>query len=268
MRSSPGEAFSGPDAKPKYKAMKITSLLALSLSAAAALTLATASNDSASAAGKVHGRIIFDGKVETPKPLKIKADQAKGCCADGSAMNTVDRSLLIGADKGIANVVITLTVAGAKLEVPKEPIALDQSNCRFEPHVSIVPVGGTIRFFNSDGVSHNVHTYSVKNDPINKTVAAKGKLDMKVTKAETIKVACDIHPWMQSYAFVTDATHWAVSDVAGSFVIEGVPPGDYDLSIWHEALGKAKATVTVAADGSSSALEVKMSKKKKKRRRR
>jgi plastocyanin len=248
--------------------MKITSILALAASATIALALATANNDtSASAAGKVHGRIVFDGKVEAPKPLKIKADQAKGCCADGVAVDAVNRSLLIGADKGIANVVITLSVAGVKLEVPKEPIVLDQKKCHFEPHVSIIPVGATLRFANSDAVSHNVHTYSIKNDPLNKTVAAKGKIDMKVTKAESITIGCDIHPWMKSYAFVTDDTHWSLSDTGGRFSIDGVPPGEYKLSIWHETLGRAKATVTVKADFSSEAVEVKMGKKKKRRRR-
>jgi len=38
-----------------------------------------------------------------------------------------------------------------------------------------------------------------------------------------------------------------------------VPPGTYKLTIWHEKLGKAKANVTVADDGSSDAVEVKMS---------
>lgn len=248
--------------------MKITSLLALTGCTAIALTLASATVETATpTVGKVHGKIIFDGKVPEAKPLKIKADQAKGCCAEGDSVDTQDRSLMVGVDKGIANVVITLTVAGAKVEVSKEPVELDQAQCRFEPHVSIVPVGTTIRFTNSDGVSHNVHTYSIKNDPLNKTVAANGKLDMKVAKAESIKIACDIHPWMSSYAVVTDDTHWGLSDAAGRFSIDGVPPGEYNLSIWHESLGKAKATVTVNEDGSSTAAEVKMGKKKKRRRR-
>ena len=137
---------------------------------------------------------MFDGDVPETKPLTIKDDQAKGCCADGEKVDSTDRTMLVSKDGAIANVVVTLTVADAKVELPKEPIVMDQSKCRFEPHIAMVPAGATIAFLNSDSVSHNVHTYSVKNDPLNKTVAAGSKLEMKAEKEEAIKVACDIHP--------------------------------------------------------------------------
>ena len=73
---------------------------------------------------------------------------------------------------------------------------------------------------------------------------------------------------MLSYAYVTDATHWALTGEDGMFTIEGVPAGEYKLEIWHESLGKAKGTATVAADGSSEAVEIKMGAKKKGGRRR
>jgi plastocyanin len=245
--------------------MKFIQPLSLGLVIAAGAAFATANQPTvAPAAGTVTGTIVFDGKVPEVKPLSIGAKQSNGCCTDPAAMDTTDMTLLIDAkSKGIANVVITLEVKDAKVEIPKESMKLDQKGCRFSPHVLIAPVGATIEYLNSDKVSHNIHTYAVKNSTLNKTVAGGASSKQEVKKAEVIKVTCDLHPWMASYVYVTDATHWALSGADGSFTIEGVPAGKYKLTIWHEKLGKAKADVVVAEDGSSEAVAVKMSNKKK-----
>jgi hypothetical protein len=67
---------------------------------------------------------------------------------------------------------------------------------------------------------------------------------------------------------VTDATHWALTDAKGGFSLEGIPAGTYELKVWHEKLGKAKAEVTVKADGIAEPIELKMAPKKPRTRRR
>ena len=148
------------------------------------------------------GRVVFDGDVPKLKPIQIKTEAAKGCCTDGSTVDNTDRSLMVSTAGGIANVVVTLTVPGATAAIPEGKVSLDQAKCRFEPHVSVVPIGATISFVNSDSVSHNVHTYSTIHATLNKTIAAGGSLDLKAEGAESITIGCDIHPWMKSYAVV------------------------------------------------------------------
>ena len=58
---------------------------------------------------------------------------------------------------------------------------------------------------------------------------------------------------MLSWAYVTDATHWAVTDADGNFSIAGLPPGDYTVQLWHETLGKSKEKITVPEDGGATA---------------
>ena len=77
-----------------------------------------------------------------------------------------------------------------------------------------------MNYLNSDDVSHNIHTYAVKNDGLNKTVSGHTNVEQKFEKAETVKVTCDIHPWMASYIVVTDASAWATTGADGSFAIE------------------------------------------------
>jgi plastocyanin len=221
-----------------------------------------------STAGVVTGTIVFDGKVPVAKPLQMTDEQSKGCCADGDEVSPRDMSLVIDQKgRGIANVVVTFSVEGVDVAVPKDPVDVGQTGCRFDNHVVVVPAGTTVSYSNADAISHNIHTYAIKNEGINKTVAAGRSSEQKLEKAEVVKVTCDIHPWMVSYVVVTEATHWGITDEFGAFAIENAPAGTYSVALWHETLGKGKGKVTVNEDGSSELLEVKMAKKKKKKRR-
>ena len=208
------------------------------------------------------GKASFKGDKPEAKPLDIDPEKATGCVPEGSSVDTTDRSLLISEDGGIANVVITVAVDGAELKVPEKPFEMDQTQCRFEPHVVVIPAGAKVEYVNSDSVSHNVHTYPKKNDAMNKTIAAGSKEEQVYEKTDQIEIKCDIHPWMNSYLVVTDTPYYAVTGADGSFSIAGLPAGTHAVEYWHEKLGKGKAEITVGADGSAEPLEIKLSEKK------
>ena len=259
--------------------MKLPKTIGVAVCAGVVASLALAGDDSKTApqtpvTGTIKGQIVFDGEVPKIKPITIGAEVAKGCCDTGgcpSSGNVADddRSLIIAEKGGIENVVVTLTVEGAERpKIPEEPRMLDQKGCRFSTRVMIIPMGATVAYANSDAVSHNIHTYAIKNEGINITVAGGKNSAQKLEKAEAVKVTCDIHTWMASYVYVTDATHWDLTDAEGNFEIEDLPPGTYKLALWHEKLGKAKAEVTVGEDGSVPPVKIKMGAKKKKKGRR
>ena len=232
----------------------------IALGCATAATLPLLSNDPAPAATPEGGTVVGTfkwGEKDIPelKPLSIAADKSKGCCPEGVSMNTQDRSLVIGEDKGVANVVVVLEPKGPKIEmeVREEPYLLDQTLCRFEPHVLVVPAGATVRYLNSDEVNHNVNSTSRKNPRFNNTIAKGGADERVLEHAEQIKVACDIHPWMNAWVYVTDAPYFGTTDERGNVEIKDVKPGDYRVSWWHEKLGKGNlADVTVTADGKAT----------------
>jgi plastocyanin len=213
--------------------------------------------------GEAAGRAVIEGTPPETKPLTIDAKAAEGCVPGGGAVDNTDQSLILSKDGGIANVVIEITVEGAEVKVPEKPVHLDQSKCRFEPHVVVVPAGSTVEFLNSDAVSHNVHTYAKRNDSMNKTIAAGGKESQKLDKTDQIEIKCDIHPWMNSWLIVTGASHYAVTDADGKFSVAGLPAGTHKVDYWHEKLGKGKAEIVVKEDGTSDGFEIKLGGEKK-----
>jgi plastocyanin len=214
--------------------------------------------------GKLTGKVRFEGERPEKKPLAVDPTHAKGCCPEGEKVDATDPRLLIAEDGGLANVVVTIDVPGAKLVVPEKPFEIDQKKCSFEPHVTVVPAGSKVVFLNSDAVTHNVRTLSAKNEGINKTTAPGGKEELLLARGDRVQVVCDYHPWMSSWIVVSETPYYAVTRPDGTFEIAGLPPGTYAATFWQEKLGKQKLDVTIKPDGSSDPVELKMSEKKKK----
>jgi plastocyanin len=226
----------------------------------------TAGDDVAPAAGKaaVTGRVVFDGPIPAPALLTATPEQQKGCCPDGGAVPLTDPSLLVDAQGGIANVVVTIEVEGTEAEPSRAPLVIDQKRCTFEPHVGVLHAGSKVQFLNSDSVTHNVRASSLKNDSFNWVMTPGGKEEVAFERPDRVVIGCDYHPWMSMIVVVTDTPYHAVSGADGTYAIRGLKPGTYKAKFWHEKLGRKEIEVVVPDSGVAAPVEVKMAPKKKK----
>lgn len=218
------------------------------------------------AGATLSGRITFGGKLPEPKELLISEANAVGCTSAGSKVMAKDLRLLVHADRGLANAVVTIEVPGHTAEPSEQPIVLDQAQCRFLQHVVLVPVGSVVEYKNSDSIAHNVHVFCQRNKPFNRTLPAETSYPQTIERAEVLKVTCDIHPWMHSYVFASETPFVSLTDEHGAFRIEGLPPGTYGLRVWHETLGELKREVTIGPGAAPEALELVMTRVKKRKR--
>jgi hypothetical protein len=223
------------------------------------------------------GKVTFKG---TPPPAKefslAKFPQAKFC-------SKVD-------SKGDTRLLHEVTVKGGALndvvvyfkEIEKgNPFKFDGTDVKIEAckffveggpstFVGVVKKKVPIRVLNTDadpsdpksasGVLHNPHGYEIfgaksltmfnlplpnKGGSINKPVLLK--------KADSfMKLECDQHNYMNVYFQPVENPYYAIVKEDGTFSIDGIPPGKYEVYAFHPILGSMEKEVTLAAKGKGS----------------
>ncbi len=208
------------------------------LAVAAGVIVASGPPAGAQGGGTIVGEVKLVGAAPAPKTVKVNKDNE--VCGQEKKIAEVQ----VGPNGGVGSTIVSVSDAkGAKAAAPA---VLDQKGCEFRPNV-LVMAPGEIKILNSDGVLHNIHTFSTANPPINKA-QPKFRKEMveKFAKPELIKVQCDAHSWMLGWIYVTEAPA-AVSDGNGAFKIENVPPGKHKVEVTHPVLGKQTKDVEVKA---------------------
>jgi plastocyanin len=164
--------------------------------------------------------------------------------------------IVVGAGNGLANVFVYVKegVSGT-YPAPATPVVLDQKGCAYRPHVFGVMTGQPIDILNSDDTLHNVHAIPEVNKAFNQGMPVPGsKVSKSFTKPEVmVRIKCDVHGWMSSWAGVLPHPFFAVSGEDGSFTIKGLPAGTYVIEAWHEKLGTQTQKVTVGENEAKSA---------------
>jgi hypothetical protein len=198
-------------------------------------------------AGRIVGRVLVEGHFEKPGQLKVYKNR------DFCGLQVPNESLLVGPQRGLKNVVVV--IAGARRETRENQLkrlVLDNRNCAFVPHVQIAPAESEILLLNSDPILHDVHTRIGSETLFNVGLPTWRQVKKRLRREGIVKVEYDVlHTWQSAYIVVTSSPYFAVTDEKEEFVIEGVPPGTYQMDVWHEQLGGLLKRVVVTGSGAS-----------------
>ncbi|RMG16556.1 MAG: TonB-dependent receptor [Deltaproteobacteria bacterium] len=196
---------------------------------------------------KITGVVTFEGEPPPRTELKMNADPV---CAKKSK-GAKSESVLV-KDGKLQNVVVYISS-----ELPAKPgtgeVEIHQNGCLYRPRVQCASAGQTIKIVNGDETMHNVHAYLGEGKAktlFNQAQVPHGPAITKSTKkaGELWHFTCDVHPWMEGFIFVANNGYCAVTGEDGKFTIEGLAPGEYELTFWHEKYGTKTQKVTVPAD--------------------
>jgi len=214
----------------------------MQLTVAATLLLVGLGATGVSAAGSIKGSVILGGPAPAPKKLEVTIDQY--VC--GTEKDSGD--LLLSPRKELKNAVVWLEnpPAGAAAPAPAAKVEMDQNGCVFIPRVVVVPAGGTVDFLNSDRLLHNIHATPKLNVSFNRTQPKDRTIPVTFAKPEIVRINCDLHSWMVGWVVVAAHPYYAITGADGQFSFDNLPPGKYDLHIWHERLGTVQASATVS----------------------
>ena len=151
------------------------------------------------------------------------------------------------------SVVYVDAVAGKTFPAPSAKPLMDQKGLVFAPHVLVVQQGTTVEFQNSDNVQHNVFWPSIsgnKKEGHNLGTWPKGeKRPFTFNTPGVVSLLCNVHPEMAGYIIVSPTPYFAETDANGSFKIENVPDGKYNVVAWHEGMKTQAKPVDVAGTG-------------------
>jgi plastocyanin len=172
-------------------------------------------------------------------------------CATARA-GSVSLAVIDKDGKPAADVVVTIEPRGprAPLPVPAEPVVVVQQDLRFVPFLTVVPAGATVRFVNKDDYDHHVRStpsgplsavapvssFELRQGPAGARRTASSPptvAEVKLVVPGPIGIGCHLHGSMRGQLFVVGTPWFGKTDAQGRLTIDGVPPGDAELRLWH-----------------------------------
>lgn len=193
------------------------------------------------------------GSVVEPLPPPSAEPSAQVVAEKKTALAAVSLTgtLSGGGTLGPGGAVVFLKRLDGTTPKPKEAKvrAVAQKDKRFVPRVLVVTQGSTVDFKNEDPLFHNVFSLTKPND-FDLGLYKGGTTKNQVFNAPgAVQLLCNIHSSMIGWIYVVDTPWFGQADVGGRFTIKGIPPGEYQLSVWHEAASKLIERKVRVAEG-------------------
>ena len=117
---------------------------------------------------------------------------------------------------------------------PARHARMVQKDKTFSPHVLAVITGTIVDFPNADPIFHNAFSnYNGQIFDVGLYPPGSSR-SVRLSRPGVVRVFCNIHANMSALIVVLRTRWFATTGPSGKFTIADVPPGEYNLSVFHE----------------------------------
>lgn len=227
--------------------------------------------------GTIEGTVVLDGPVPEPKGFNLITFPDPAYC--GRISNGRGWRLLydfvVNERGGLKDAIVLLEGVEAGKPFDISVPLIEARDCMFQPFMTIVRNGHAVEVVNMDPVMHDIQGYETSleagarvlfNTPlVMNHEHHRGDLHATHDHApgkslvgpiylnkgrRTFYMQCGFHAYMESWAMAVNNPYYALTDADGQFSIDHIPPGTYQMVVWHPQTGPGVTRmVTIRPDG-------------------
>ena len=240
-----------------------------------ATSMASAYKEAEAGTAVVEGKITFKGKPPAPMRFRLTKFPNSTFCSQVDTDQQGNRALQqVNVTHGtLQDVVVYIQNIARGKPFKFNGTDVKISLCRLlvqdgsSTFVGVVVNGADIRILNDDadpsdpkaakGVLYHPHAYEVV-DGRSRTMfdlplPDKGQVITQPVilreKGSMMKLQSDRQQFMEAYFYPVENPYYAIVGSVGTYEIDQVPPGKYDLIAWHPILGTQEKEIEVGATG-------------------
>ncbi len=215
--------------------------------------------------GSLKGRVtLLGGKPRAMAFNLVTIPDAVYCgrISTGTGWRIVE-DFLIGPDGTLKDAVVMLknVEKGRPFDLPK--VKVKAIDCDFLPFVNVIKDRDELTVINMDPIEHDIQGYETARErgarvlfnrplpmnPFHRVVQLLGENrhihmpgkpmveQIHLRKNRNLFVMqCGFHPYMFSWGVVLDNPYYFITKVDGAFEISDIPPGEYEVVVWHPGM--------------------------------
>lgn len=227
--------------------------------------------------GSIEGIVRLEGGIPEPKGFNLITFPDPAYCgriSNGRGWRLL-RDFVVSPEAGLKDAIVLLEGVEAGKPFETSVPLIEARDCMFQPFMTIVRNGHAVEVINMDPVMHDIQGYETSpeagartlfNTPLvmnhqhqrgdihalhNHAPGASLVGPVYLNKGRrTFYMQCGFHAYMESWAMAVNNPYYALTDSTGSFKIDRIPPGTYQMVVWHPQTGPGLTKmVTIQADG-------------------
>lgn len=218
------------------------------------------------------GTVKLKGKIPPPKRFNLVLFSDPYYCgriSDGRGWRMTPTPAL-GEHAELAGAVVFLEDVKKGKPGTDSATIIQTKNCVFFPYISATQVGQTFHFQNWDPILHKLEVFltsqqgaqsllgqNLQAHPDNQksdflSAGQTGlhrsgpEVQYQVERQGILAFRCKLHDYMEGWSVVLPHPYFSITGKNGEFSLQDIPPGAYNLIVWHPR-GKQETAIEIGA---------------------